>query len=258
MKKHIFRLFTLILVFCLAAGFAAAETVRGDLTERFSDVPRIEHNGTTYRLRNRLTTVLAMGIGMDENGAKRVDLALVLVVDDDAKRISAIEIPPNTLVQVPGEADGETWNMRFGDVYMLEEDPDAACLRMVDTVNALLGQPLVEHYMAFDVEGVKVIDPAIADGSTKQQLKAMKQQVDAMPADELSGLYAELGDYIITDLKSGAAMKIADKMERYDVPGDVDLPGEPVDAGEHGEVFVHDAGGLTEIIVSVFFEEENL
>lgn len=257
MKKTICCFLALMLLLCLALS-CAAETVRGDLTERFSDIPRIEYNGKTYRLRNRLTTVLAMGVGVDAQGAKRVDLALVLVVDDDAKRITAIEIPANTLVQVPGEADGETWNMRFGDVYMLESDPDAACLRMVDAVNALLGQPLVEHYMAFDVEGVRVIDPALAEGGTKQQIKAMKGRLDGMSADELSGLYADLGDYIITDLKSGAAMKIADKLERYEVPEDMDLPGAPADAGEYGEVFAPDGNALQQIIAEVFFEEEQM
>ena len=41
---------------------AAAETVRGNLEERFGARPEITHDGKVYRLRNRLTTVLVAGI----------------------------------------------------------------------------------------------------------------------------------------------------------------------------------------------------
>ena len=51
----------LCLLLCFMNIGAWAETERGDLTERFSDEITVEYNGVTYRLRSRLTTVLAMG-----------------------------------------------------------------------------------------------------------------------------------------------------------------------------------------------------
>lgn len=275
MRKSLLRLCIAALLLSLCLSAACAETVRGDLSERFSDIPRIELDGVNYRLRNRLTTVLAMGLGDDGQGNLRADLAMMLVIDDDAKTFAAIEIPSNTLVQI--EISGETQNVRFGDLFMLDptllgttpepnstpkpelmrvsDDGKERCLNMVKAANLLLGEELIEHYMVFDAEGTKVIDVNI-EGDTRTRLKAMLARVDEMSSEELNETYKDLGDYILTDLKSGAAMKVLNKYEKYENLERVVLPGTQVDAGEAGEVLVPNEEEILRLRVSAFYTAE--
>lgn len=256
MREILMRVCFVLLAICMVASGAGAETERGNLEERFEDILKIEYEGVSYQQRGRLTTVLGMGIAENEQGVRQADYAVILVVDDNQKIMSAVEIAPETIVQVPSGTEGEEWNMCFSDVYALGGDPDENCLRMLEEANKVLGLELVEHYMAFDMEGVKVIGgEEMAQGDTKTQLKALKDMLMGMSSDQLNETYALLGDYIITDLKSGAAVKIIDKADRYEILPTMDLPGIEVDAGESGIVISPDAGGILKLVVDVFFEE---
>lgn len=251
-KKLLGMLLVLLLV--LSAASAYAETVRGDLSERFNDIPKIEYEGQTYALKNRITTVLAMGIGKDESGNPRTDVNFMLVVDDDAKTFSVMEIPVDTLVQVIRE-DGTPWNMRFQDVYAAGTDSDDGGLKAVETLNAVLGEARVEHYLAFDAEGAAVLDIQLASiKDTKERLKAMMTLVEEMDSDQLNDTYKLLGDYIITDMKSGAVMKIIDKMDRYEVLPRIKLPGAQYNANDGGTLYVADENGILKFRVNAFYE----
>jgi len=242
----------LCLILCLALGCASAETVRGDLSQRFADVKKLEYEGEEYRLRDRITSVLAMGIGVDEGGVQRADFAMILCVDDNEKRITVVEIPANTLVQLPDEG-GNLQYMRFADVYMMGEDPHENCLRLVDCANRVLAEAQIDHYLAFDVRGMDLVERGV-QGTTKEKLKLLKARLEGMSSDEMNDLYADLGDYIITDMKSGALMKVADKAERYEVPPHADLPGTAADGGAAGEVLVPDESAIAALVVEAFYE----
>ena len=242
----------LALLLALMPMAAAGETVRGDLEGRFGG-GEITHGGVEYRMLPRLTAVLAMGVGADEEGRRVSDVAFLLAVDDDAKTFRLVEIRPDTAVDCV--IDGEAAKLRFRDAWRLWDDPDEACRGLVDIVNAMLGGEVIEDYLVFDVEGVKVIDEALAQGSTKDRLKALKARVDEMSSDALSDVYASLSDYIFTGMKSGAVMKIADKAERYEIPPRHHLPGEEALAEDGGTVFLPDAEGITELKLAVFYEE---
>ena len=153
MHKKLFQTgIALLLALCLLAVSACAETVRGDLSERFGDIPRIEYEGQSYALKNRITTVLAMGIGKGEDDQALSDVNFMLVIDDNAKTFTVMEIPPDTLVEFPMD-DGTHSNMRFQDVFALGADLDDGGVKMVRAMNTLLGEDLVEHYLAFDAQG---------------------------------------------------------------------------------------------------------
>ena len=249
-------LICLLLALVLSIGCAAAETVRGDLTERFSDIPRIEYEGQSYALKKRITTVLAMGIGSDESGKPRADLNFMLIIDDDAKTFSVIEIPADTLVQVPHE-DGTLRNMRFQDVYALGGTPDEGGLKMVENLNSLLDEERMEHYLAFDAKGAAVLDIELAAiEDTKERLKAMMALVEEMDSDQVNDTYKLLGDYIITDMKSGAVMKVIDKMDRYEVLPRIMLPGAQYNANDGGTLYVHDTNEILKLRVNAFYEAD--
>lgn len=256
MRRRLLICLTLLLALFLSAGCASAETVRGDLTERFSDIPRIEYEGQSYALKNRITTVLAMGIGADEEGKPRADVNFMLIVDDDAKTFSVVEIPSDTLVQISRE-DGTPWNMRFQEVYGLGADPDEGGLKMLEALNSILEEERVEHYLAFDAAGAVVLDKELASiEDTKERLKAMKTLVEEMDSNQLNDTYKLLGDYIITDMKSGAVMKVIDKMDRYDVLPRITLPGAQYNANDGGTVYIHDTNEILKLRVSAFYEAD--
>lgn len=257
MHKKLFQTgIALLLVLCLLAVSACAETVRGDLSERFGDIPRIEYEGQSYALKNRITTVLAMGIGKGEDDQALSDVNFMLVIDDNAKTFTVMEIPPDTLVEFPMD-DGTHSNIRFQDVFALGADLDDGGVKMVRAMNTLLGEDLVEHYLAFDAQGAVVLDGELAAiANTRDRLKAMKALVEGMDSDQLNDTYKLLGDYIITDMKSGAVMKVIDKMDRYEVLPRLMLPGEACEASDGGTLFNPDANEILKLRVNAFYEAD--
>lgn len=257
MRKTLMKLCVVLLIIGMIAGRAGAETERGDLQERFGNVLKIEYDGVSYQMRNRLTTLLGMAISTDKQGVRRADFAVLLVVDDNRKTMTVIEISPDTLVQVSSFEKEQEWNMRFADAYAMGDAPDENCLRMLQEANELLGQEaLIEHYLAFDMEGVKVIGgEETAQGDTKTQLRALKDMLMQMSTEDISDTYSLLGDYIITDLKSGAVVKIIDKADRYEILPTQVLPGIETNAGEAGTVILPDEGEILKTVIGAFFEE---
>lgn len=236
---------------------ASAETVRGDLNGRFdSMITTFEYNGVTYRLRSRTSIVLALVVDENEQGQKLFRFGRLLLVDDEEKAFAMIDIPENTLIQVAGDADGELWNMRFSDVFQLPGTADENCQKLMDAVNRLLDGDLLESYIAFDLEGGAVLNGGTAlSGTTHEKLSALKIVADAMTTSELNDAYASLGDYITTNMKSGAVMKIIDKADRYERQDTLSLPGTQAETAGNEMVFVPDTDSLMEIKLAFFYEE---
>lgn len=258
MCNRLFKLCVAVaLLAALLAGAAVAETVRGDLSERFSDIPSLEHNGKAYSLRGRLTTVLLMGIVPDAALGRDVsDFTALIVIDDNEKRITPVRIDGNTLVELPGGGQ----KMRLREVYGLGEDRDENGLRMIQAVNGLLGFELVTDYLGFELEGASMI-PGYAPvaGDAETQLRALKADLEQRSTEELNDLYATLGDYIVTDMKSGAVMKVGDKSQRYEMPPSVALPLMPLPEAEQPETADAareiDPDAVRELVIGTFFEE---
>ena len=258
MRKCPFRLLlAALLCASLMVSAALGEVVRGDLSERFDDIPKVEYEGTTYALRNRLTTVLLMGIAADEALGKDVsDFTALIVIDDNEKKITPVRLAGNLLA----EADGVELPLR--EVYALGEDGEGNCLRMVDAVNGLLGEELIDDYFAFEIEGALAVDGFVpVEGDTEAQLRALKAVLETRSLDDLNKQYALLSDYIITDMKSGAAMKVADKAERYEMLHSVPLPtlaeegqDEQAQTKEGAYLRVDEEAALA-LVIEAFYEE---
>lgn len=256
MRKSPLKLFLpLVLCVCLMLSAAIGETERGDLSQRFSNAPQIEYNGEVFSRRSRMTTVLLMGVAMDETlGTKVSDFTALVAVDDNEKWITPIRFSGNTLVTVDGG------QIPLRQVFALKEDPNEGCMQVVAAVNSLLGEELIDSYFAFDVEGAYAVDGYVpVEGGTEAQLRALKALLEQKSLDELSSQYALLGDYIISDMKSGAVMKLADKAERYEMPHSVPLPTIDVMArdaeGQELPFLIPNAEEILPLIVSVFYEE---
>ena len=240
----------LALTLGLLAGAALGESGRGDLTERFADVPQVQYGGETWYLRSRLTVLMATGILPDEeDGLPRTDFVAVIAIDDNEKRITPIYIDGQTIVDVEGES------MPLREVYALGEDPDENCLRMAAAVNGLLGGELLEDYMAVDLEGITAVAAfSQLTGDTRERLHLLRLILESVPAKQLNEMYGEISDYVVTDMKSGAVMRVLDKTDRYEIAETVDLPLLPVQA--EGDPLMPDAERIPELVIDIFYQTE--
>ena len=243
-------LLLLALVLAFTAGGALGESVRGDLTERFANVPQVEYGGETYYLRDRLTVLMLTGILTDpEDGAPRTDFVSVFVIDDNEKRITPIYIEGETSVAVDDEI------MPLREVYALGEDPKENCERMVEAVNALLGGELIGDYMAVDLEGITAVAAfSQLAGDTRERLHLLRVILEGIPSKQLNKMYGEISDYLVTEMKSGAVMRVIDKADRYEIAETLDLPVLPAEA--EGDALIPDAEKIRELVVDVFYDTE--
>ena len=108
MKKQICIFLCMFLLF--SALCARAETVRGNLDERFGNVPEVTWRDETYRLRSRLTTILVAGVdkraetqtapGEEHRSGGQADFLVLLVVDDNRDTIGALQINRDTMTEI--------------------------------------------------------------------------------------------------------------------------------------------------------------
>lgn len=241
----------LALALCLLTGAALGESGRGDLEERFSDIPRVEYGGEIYYLRDRLTVILVAGVMPDDAGVPRTDFAAVFIIDDNEKRITPIYIDGATLV-----ASGEE-QMPLREVYALGEDPDASMLRLAEALDSVLGASLITDYMGVDLDGISAVtELGKIEGDARQRLHLLRAALEVMPAKQLNELYGRMSKYLITDMKSGAVMRAIDKSDRYEIAETVDLP-VLSDGGEDGQPRP-DEKAIRELVIGTFYEKDLL
>ena len=254
-KRHLWtRVFGICLLLALLISLTACKaqsaTVRGNLTERFGDVPQMEQGDQTYYQRSRMSAVLLTGVMPDAtDGQLRTDFVAVITIDDDEKRITPIYIDGQTMVEVEGES------MPLRGVFALGEDSQENCQRMKTAVEGLLGENLIEHYMAVDLEGIKGISQfSMLEGDTRERLHLLRMALEGIPSKQLNQMYGAISAYLITDMKSGAVMRVLDKTDRYEVVDTLDLPVIPAEA--EGDPILPDAEKIRELVLDVFYKTD--
>lgn len=255
MKKWIVMLASFLLLTGILT--CSAETY-GDLEARFADVPKLDYNDTTYYMNSRMTTVLVMCAAKNAEGQLDApQMIALLTIDDDAKYVYPLLLDRNT---VQDWAEGENAGKTVAENFAAGEDAEAACLAMAELVNGLFPEPVIEHYVLFDVAGLTTMDGIenndenIAQDALLDRMRAIKAEYDAMPLGDYQDLFSELSDYIVTDMKSGAMMKVIDKCDRYDRDH---LSPMPAAEDENGNLYI-DQALLTDKIVGMYYNDEPL
>lgn len=164
------RWISLLMIFmmCWIAVLAHAETVQGNLAERFSD-EYYEYDGVRYRQKKRLTTVLLMGIdktGDEETTGYRhggqADFQIVAVIDENRQTISLIQIDRDTMTNIDilnplGQENGEMTAqicLAFGFGDGGQKSGELAC----KAVSRYLNDIPVDLYYALNLEGISVFN----------------------------------------------------------------------------------------------------
>ena len=218
MKKRMFA--AMIAMLLLLSQWCFAEQEYVDLNERFSEQITYEYAGETYYLKERVKTTLVLCANVPEDpqaGAGSVELLVILPVDDDSKLIRPIQFSPDMLVSW---LEGEEQEKTFRQLFEETENAQAGCERMVEVLNALFPTAVVEQYAMLDMRGLPVLDGLENDGNNTageeliERLRAIKHEVE-QGNKNVNTMINDLSGYIVTDMNSGAMMKVADKAERY-------------------------------------------
>lgn len=220
-KMMIKRLCAAVLALCMLNVSAMAETVRGDLSSRFASESTITYQGEEYQPRNRLMTMLVTCIAnLDDETVTRFHY--LLVFDDDQKLTTKFRFEDNTLLEIEGE-NGEKQCVAMNELLGLNEDRSLGGTDLTAALSELLGVE-IEYYMAFDLDGLTILsgNPDDAnekysdDAALRARMSEILNLVQQKTSREVSELYSDLGDYLVTNMKSGAAMKAYDKLDRYE------------------------------------------
>lgn len=146
----------------------------GDLSSRFELTTNVEFHGEHYQLNNDITTILVMGIDqytddtsnrtLFRNGGQ-ADFILVLVIDDEAKTVTAIPIDRDTITDITilGVLGNETGTRKtqiclahgFGD------GAEQSCELLKQAVSQFLLGIEIPYYVAMSMDGISELNDAI-------------------------------------------------------------------------------------------------
>lgn len=149
-----------------------AEQIRGDLTGRFASKGTIEHAGVTYRERDRITTLLLLGIdavsssqlGLYRSGGQ-ADFVFLLVLDAEAKTITPLQIDRDTMTEITilgvlGHVAGErVWQIclshAFGNTTKISDGLTA------QAVSGLLLEKPMDETLSMRMDGIEVLNDSV-------------------------------------------------------------------------------------------------
>lgn len=150
----------------------AQPEARGDRLQRYAYEDTIEVDGTSYRRRKNVTSILLMGIDRANdtvvtgyrNGGQ-ADFLQLVVIDSDEQKITRLQIDrdtmtPITILGVLGNQSGVRTSQiclshGFGD------GKEQSCELTVSAVsNLLLGTP-IDSYIAMNLDGISILNDTV-------------------------------------------------------------------------------------------------
>lgn len=216
MRKN--RAIALVAALALFGMHAAQASEYIDLEARFGDVESYEYNDVTYYKKDRVSTTLVMCANFSEEGVGSAEMIVLLPIDDDAKTVAPIEIQANTIASWLEDAQQDETLM---EIFAQSESAEDACVKMMDALNGLFPSAMIEHYMTLDLRGLPLLDGIenteenVTGDALMARLRNIKSQVES-GAMSANSMLNSLSGYIVTDMKSGAMMKVVDKVDRYE------------------------------------------
>ena len=200
------RLVGVLLAIALLMGFcAAAETVRGDLEARFANEPRLEVDGIEYRMRNRLTSFLLIGVDRETSemtmgsvyDGGQADFLALLVIDDDRDVIASILLNRDTMAEITTLTPlGEEAGTRTAQICLAHAYGDGqaqSCALTVRAVRKLLRDVPVDHYIALNMNAIATLNDAIGgvEVTLEEDFSAYDPEMVQGATLKLRGMQAE-------------------------------------------------------------------
>lgn len=143
--------------------------IRGDYRQRYAYDTLLEYEGTTYRLRRNLTTMLVMGIdqpssyvGSGYRNGGQADFLRLVVLDHTNRCVSQLAIDrdtmtPITILGVLGNRSG-TRTAQVSLSHGFGNGQAESCALTVNAVSNLLLNTPIDCYVAMNLDGISVLN----------------------------------------------------------------------------------------------------
>ena len=184
-KRFVFKLVMVLLIFLLGfsalfLGMNAIENyfVKKSDSALLSNLPNdifghVKYNGKTYKPKNRIETVLLIGldnIGKIENNnsytnSQQADFLALLVIDKISKECTLIHINRDTMTDIPvlgfnGDKVG-TMNTQIALSHTYGSGREDSCRNTADAVSELLYGVRIDNYMSLTMGAVGTLNDLI-------------------------------------------------------------------------------------------------
>ncbi|MBR2867887.1 MAG: LCP family protein [Clostridia bacterium] len=130
----------------------------------------VEYNGQKYKLRKNIETVLILGLDKYESGSdteesynndKQSDFMMLLVIDHEAEKCSALHINRDTVAEmnilgVAGDKVG-TVSKQIALAHTYGNGKEVSCRNSADAVSALLNNIQIDRYISVTMDAVPTL-----------------------------------------------------------------------------------------------------
>jgi polyisoprenyl-teichoic acid--peptidoglycan teichoic acid transferase len=151
---------------------------RGDLSNRFTEVPVVEYNGVFYRPYEKITSILVIGVdqystatgsGIAYRNGGQADYLLLMVINGDNNTVTPIQIDRDTMAEITilGVLGNDT-GTRVAQICLSHgfgDGKEQSCLLTQRAVSWLLLGIDIDFYMAMEMDGISSLNDAL-DGVT--------------------------------------------------------------------------------------------
>lgn len=182
-------------------------------------------NGVDYFPRQDITTILVLGI--DEEGPVRAsgsyrnhgeaDAVMLLVLNHAEDNIDVLCLNRDTMVQMPilgidGRTSGTTYaQLALSHTY--GEGLKDSCENTQKTVEALLNNIVIDHYVAMNMDGIAIVNDAVG-GVTVTITDDFSEVDSSLTIGEVTLLGEQALTYVQTRKDVGSQLNIS-RMERH-------------------------------------------
>lgn len=87
----------------------------------------------------------------------QVDFLMLMTVDDNTGKSTAVQIDPDVVVQFKPQGAAEAERMPLGTVYTYGSGGSDSNLNILTAVSKLLGSQKIDHYMTFDADSIRIM-----------------------------------------------------------------------------------------------------
>lgn len=173
-SKTQYVLIALLLIFLIAGAFLLLklwERGQGGYSgtgDAGKESAYLELDGVRYTQRKNVETFLVLGLDAFEkdagaesyNNAKRADFLLLLVLDHDEQKVTALQINRDTMVEmhqlgVAGQSVGKV-TRQIALAHTEGNGREVSCRNVADAVSDLLYGTRVEHYMSLTMDSTEI------------------------------------------------------------------------------------------------------
>ena len=223
------RRFLVWMMACLvllgAVSGVRAETVPGDLEARLGNMPSIEYQGTLYRMRRRLTSVLLAGTDQRQDDAPAVDayrsggqadFLLLLVFDDNRCTIQPVHINRDLMAEITVlNVMGRETGTRMAQICLAHgfgDGGEQSCRLLARALSKRLLDIPIDHYAAMSMDGIAVFNDALGgvQVTLEDDFSALDAQMTPGTTLRLNGRQAELFTrqrYFVGDQTNASRMR---------------------------------------------------